>query len=273
MADHVPEHDPTPSSRPTVSPQTGLRPTSPSAAGHAVGAGAIEVRHLFKSFHTLPVLRNLDLSLGWGECLALFGPNGSGKTTLVRVLATLAGYDQGSVRIASYDPLSQAASVRQSIGVLTHQTFLYDHLTGLENLRFYGRMFQVPDLAARIETVASHLRIEPVLGRRTHTLSHGMQKRVSLARALLHRPRVLLLDEPGAGLDPEALSLVERLLQEHRERGGAVLMTTHDVEEGLALADRVAVLSGGRLAFQAARGEVTTQEFRKLYHQLAGTPV
>ncbi len=222
-----------------------------------------------KSYHTQPVLRGVDFHLAWGACLALFGPNGSGKTTLVRTIATLAHHDDGLLRIASHDPAKEASAVRRAIGVLAHQTFLYDYLTGLENLRFYGRMYGVMQLDARIQELAHDLAFEPYLHRRVQTLSHGTQKRLALARALLHKPRVLLLDEPETGLDPEALILLERLLKRHCESGGAVLLTTHNVEEGLALSDEVAILSGGRIAYHEPKGKTSASEFRSLYARVA----
>jgi heme ABC exporter ATP-binding subunit CcmA len=232
---------------------------------------AIEARGITKSFHTQPVLRGLDLTLAWGECLALFGPNGSGKTTLVRVLSTIARQDGGSLRVAGYDSSREALAVRQGIGVLMHQTFLYDHLTGLENLRFYARMYGVPDSEARIRQVTAQMHAEPFLHRRVLTLSHGMQKRIALARALLHAPRVLLLDEPESGLDQEALGLMADALRRHCGAGGAVLMTTHNVEAGLGMANRVGVLAGGRLAYETATVGVSPAAFREAYARAAGS--
>ena len=231
---------------------------------------AIDASALAKAFHPRPVLRGMDLRLAWGECLALFGPNGAGKSTLIRVLATLARQDAGRVLVAGKDTLRSPAEARRALGVLTHQTMLYDHLTSAENLRFYGRMFSLPHVDERIRHVAGQLGIEPHLERRVHTLSHGIQKRVSLARALLHRPRVLLLDEPETGLDPDALDILARVLERHRGDGGAVLLTTHNVEEGLALATRVGILADGRLAYEAPRQHVTAQTFLARYAQAAG---
>ncbi|MSP78498.1 MAG: heme ABC exporter ATP-binding protein CcmA [Dehalococcoidia bacterium] len=237
------------------------------------GAAAIEARGLTKAFHTQSVLRGLDFTLPWGACLSLFGANGSGKTTLVRTLATLTRHDSGTLRIASLDPARQATEVRQTIGVLTHQTFLYDHLTGLENLHFYGRMYGVPAMDTRIVELARALDFERYMSRRVHTLSHGMQKRIGLARALLHRPRLLLLDEPETGLDQHAIGILERLLKDHCAQGGSVFLTTHNVEKGLTMADHVAILVDGRIAYYQPRALVTPADFRSLYIRVAGVPV
>ncbi|MBM3947259.1 MAG: ABC transporter ATP-binding protein, partial [SAR202 cluster bacterium] len=195
---------------------------------------------------------------------------GAGKTTLVHIMATLARQDEGVVRVAGHDTMRSASQVRLSTGVLTHQTMLYDHLTVAENLRFYGRMFAVRGLAARISELTAGLDMDAFLHRRVVTLSHGMQKRASLARALLHRPRVLLLDEPESGLDPATLGLLAQALSRHRADGGAVLMTTHRVEEGLALGSRVAILAEGRIAFESACEGLTAEALRERYAQVTG---
>lgn len=233
---------------------------------------AIEARQVRKAFGTAAVLRGLDLEVAWGDSLSLFGPNGSGKTTLVRVLATLARQDEGVVRIAGHDSARSATQVRRFVGVLTHQTMLYDHLSVAENLRFYGRMFGVRDLSQRIEELASVLEFGAFVNRRVATLSHGMQKRASLARGLIHRPRVLLLDEPESGLDPAAMRLLASVLRQHRAEGGAVLLTTHSLQQGLALGSRVGILSGGQVAFEAPSEGLTTEALRAQYVQVTGAP-
>ncbi|MBI2935657.1 MAG: heme ABC exporter ATP-binding protein CcmA [Chloroflexi bacterium] len=231
---------------------------------------AIQVRNLSKAFGGQRVLRDLDLRVEWGQCLALFGPNGSGKTTLIKVLGTLTPFDGGDVLIAETPLRRNAVGIRRAIGLVSHQTFLYGQLTAEENLRFYCRMFSLTDAAARIGEMATALGFREHIKRQVHTLSHGMQKRVSLARALLHRPSILLLDEPETGLDPEARLLLEQSLERHRTQGGAVLMTTHNIESGFALADQVAILAGGRIAFQAPRRTLDSAAFQHTYTRFAG---
>ena len=231
---------------------------------------AIEAVGLTKRFGGKSVLEGLDQAVGWGTTLALFGPNGSGKSTLIRLLVTLAQPTDGRIRIGGLDPRRDGRRVRRLLGVVTHQTFLYDDLTPQENLRFYARMFRLPDPAARIESLSAALGIDSYLHVRTRNLSHGMQKRVSLARALLHQPSVLLLDEPETGLDREALSLLEGLLATHRAEGGTTIVTTHSVERGLALADTVAVLARGRIAYERSRAEVDAATFEETYRTLTG---
>ena len=232
---------------------------------------AIEVRGLSKHYGGRPVVRRLDLTVPWGSTLAVFGPNGSGKTTLVKLLATLAQPTEGRITIGGLDVQRQGSAVRRHIGVVTHQPMLYDDLTPRENLRFSARMYRVRDQEGRIDAVARRLGIERYLDARVRTLSHGMQKRVGMARALLHQPRLLLLDEPETGLDQDALSVLAAVLDEHRASGGAALLTTHNVERGLAMSDTVAVLAGGRIAYQAPREAIDAALFRDVYERLTGT--
>ena len=228
-------------------------------------APAILVQGLTRSFGGPPVLHDLDLRVDWGEIFVLFGANGSGKTTLIRSLATLARFDSGLVQIGGKDLRTNAVSLRRSIGVLTHQTFLYDDLTAYENLRFYGRMFRVPELETRIRNVAGQMGVHRLLHKRVRTLSHGMQKRISLARAVLHDPPILLLDEPETGLDQEALVLLDGLLAGEDKARRATIMTTHNLDRGLALGDRVAILADGRIAYQQSRDSLDMEGFRGAY--------
>ncbi|MBI2170904.1 MAG: heme ABC exporter ATP-binding protein CcmA [Chloroflexi bacterium] len=231
---------------------------------------AIKVSGLTKTYGVKPVLHGLDLEVKAGQRFVLFGGNGSGKTTLLKCLAGLARPDAGDVAIAGMDARRQGPEARRLIGVVTHQPLLYEDMTGLENLRFYGRMFQTPRLEERIQQVAAQLDAAPLLSARVRTLSHGMKKRLSLCRALLHNPPVLLLDEPETGLDEEALRLLDALLTSEEGRGRTVLMATHSLERGLALADSVGVLSGGRIAYQAEAKGLDVAGFRQTYHSYLG---
>ena len=149
---------------------------------------AIEVKGLRKSYGDWPVLRDLDLTVQWGEFLVLFGANGVGKTTLLRILSTQARPDAGAVRVAGYDYRRQAPAIRRRVGVVGHKGFLYDDLTCRENLTFYGRLFKVKDIRQRSDAVLSRVGLSSRADQRVSTLSHGMQKRLSIARAILHRP-------------------------------------------------------------------------------------
>ena len=213
---------------------------------------AIDVRGLNKSYGRTQALRDLDLQVPWGQTLTVLGPNGSGKTTLIKTLATLAKPDSGDIRIAGISTRRNGIRARRAIGVVTHEPLLYDGLTGAENLRFFARMFALDRIDERIEAVANRMGVSGRLDARVGALSHGMRRRFSIARALLHSPRVLIMDEPESGLDQQALGLLDTLVKDGDHPDRAILMTTHNFERGIALADRVAILSRGRIAYDGA---------------------
>ncbi len=234
---------------------------------------AIELRGVSKGYGRTPVLRGLDLDVAWGEVLTVLGPNGFGKTTLIKVLATLSRPDTGTVRVAGLDVSRAGRQVRRLVGVVAHEPMVYDHLTCDENLRFAGRLFGVKQLDERVEAVASKLGLTGRLRQRVGTLSHGLRKRVSIARALLHDPPVLLLDEPDSGLDQEALSLLDSVLSEGAQAGRTVVLTTHNLERGLALGSRVAVLARGRIAHEEqVVASSDASALREVYMRHTGAP-
>jgi len=216
----------------------------------AEGVGAVEVEGLTFSFGITPVLRGLDLVVERGSTLTIFGPNGAGKTTLLKVLAGLLVPTQGSVRIEGMDAMKTPTALRRLIGLISHQTYLYPQLTGRENLEFYGRMYRVADPRREARSMLEQMGLATVMDREVNTYSRGMQQRLSIARALLHRPRVLLLDEPFTGLDHQARGSLASLLGTVGDEERTVIMATHDIDEGLGLSDRVAVLVRGKLALE-----------------------
>jgi heme exporter protein A len=225
----------------------------------------IQVRGLAKSFGLKKVLRGIDLDVGEGEFLTLVGPNGAGKTTFIRILATLSRATRGQAHIGGVSVEEHPADVRRRIGLVSHRTLLYDDLTAVENLQFYGRMYDVADLDARIEEVLKQValyfrRHDPV-----RAYSRGMQQRLSIARAILHDPQVMLMDEPYTGLDQQATAMLRGVLQTLAASGRSVIMTTHDLELGLEVADRVAILADGRVDYQAPAGELDIHRFRQIY--------
>ena len=226
------------------------------------GIPALFVEGLHRSFAGVPVLKDLDLDLTWGNIQSIFGANGSGKTTLVRILASLTRPDSGRIQIMGRELKSNSIALRRLVGFVSHQPLLYGDLTGYENLRFYGRMFKLQDLESCIEQAAAQMGVLDLLNRQIRTLSHGMQKRLSLARAILHKPPILLLDEPETGLDQEALGYLETMLEDGKVLPRTVLMTTHSLERGLYLSDRVAILAKGRFVFEESRQNLDAQILR-----------
>ena len=248
-------------SQTTVTTGEAAPPDEPQRAIEAVG--------LRKAFGPLSVLRGLDLEVLPGERVLLVGPNGSGKTTLIKVLATLLRPTAGYALVAGFDVVRQAEFVRRCVGFVSHQTFLYGELTVAENLAFYSRMYGVED-SGRAQELLSLVGLSDRAGRQTRTLSRGMQQRLALARAALHRPPVLLLDEPDAGLDQQGVAVLDGMLRNSAELGCAVLFTSHNLGRGLDMATRVAVLSKGRIVFQAPREQLNAGDFEEAYRRHIG---
>lgn len=225
----------------------------------------IKIRGLVKSFGHTYALQGVDLEVAEGEFLTVVGPNGAGKTTLLRILATLLKPTKGLVRIDGLDLGSGGTEIRQRIGFVSHRPLLYGNLTVEENLRFYSRLYDVHPLEGRVEMLLNLVGLE---GRRhdpARTLSQGMQHRLSIARAIIHDPSLLLLDEPYTGLDQQATEMLRQLLQEISTGSHTVVMTTHNLERGVELCDRLAILAGGRIVHQAEKASLTLTNLRQAY--------
>ena len=197
-----------------------------------------------------------------GQILSLVGANGSGKTTLLKILATLSKPDSGQVLIGGFNADKNGDRIRARIGVVTHDPLLYDDLTGRENLRFFCRMFGVGYAEERLEWAASLMGMTARLDQRVGALSHGMKKRFSIARALLHGPQILLMDEPESGLDNEAVALLDAVISDRSEPRRTVIMTTHNFERAVELGDALAALEGGRVAYSENTGGAFTNNAR-----------
>ena len=227
----------------------GGDPAEPSAA--------IEARAVRVAYGATVALRGVDLAVPWGARLALLGPNGAGKSTLLRALATLTRPSGGEVRIGGCDPARDpfaAALSRRLIGVVAHQTYLYDDLTALENLRFYAALYGLRDPAGRAAELLDAVGLATKRDARARALSRGQQQRLTIARALLHDPPILLLDEPDTGLDLTAFGLLERLLLD-RPGGRTIVLATHNLRLAARLCDSFAILDAGRLAYRATSDE------------------
>ena len=221
-----------------------MRAASESADSSPAALVAAGIR---KDYGDRAVLRGVDLEVGWGEIAVLFGANGAGKTTLLRILAGLTRADDGTAHIAGRRMHGRGNRARRLVGFAGHQTMLYNDLTCRENLAFYARLYGIRDAGSRIGQVLERVRLSDRANRRVRTLSHGMQKRLSMGRAILHEPVVLLLDEPESGLDAESVAALGSLLREWADSGRTALMTTHSGEVGMAWADRAVTLVGGRI--------------------------
>ena len=232
--------------------------------GAAAGA-EIRVEGLGKTFGRRDVLRDVSFTVPRGGFLTLFGPNGAGKTTTLRLVATLLRPSTGSVAVAGHDLHDDPQPVRRAIGFISHDPLLYRDLTAQENLRFYADMYGLVDPQRRIADLLERVELSHRRYDLTRTFSKGMLQRLAIARALLHKPRVLLLDEPHSGLDPHAVDILDGLLGDIRAEHTFV-MTTHNLDKGLELADQVLILDGGRVVFRQT-GRPAAADFAAVYRE------
>ena len=227
----------------------------------------IDVRKLVKRFGLKTILRGLDFHVEAGEFVALLGPNGAGKTTFLRILASLSRPSLGEVRIAGFQLPAQAAALRARLGVVTHLPLLYGDLTAEENLRFYGRMYAVPGLNARVDDVLALVGLTSRRGDLVRTFSRGMGQRLAIGRAVLHDPDVMLFDEPHTGLDQDACNMLDTVLREVAAQGRTVVMTSHDLARAASLASRFDILSRGLIAASVGREAIHPDHLLAFYRQ------
>jgi len=223
---------------------------------------------LRKSYGPTVVLEDVSLALGPGQCLALLGPNGAGKTTLLRILATLIRPTAGFLLVGGVDATRHPEAARNVIGMVGHGSYVYEDLTALENLRFWTTLGGHDASAPRLQAALRQVELDGVADERARTFSAGMKRRLALARVVLGRPRLLLLDEPFTGLDRQGRKWLSEFLLEFKAGGGAVVLATHSLGAGLAVADRVAVLASGRMAVDQSCADLSWEDLRQLYDNL-----
>jgi heme exporter protein A len=226
---------------------------------------AIEARSIGRSFGAIPAVDGVDLTVRRGEFLTIFGPNGAGKTTLLRLLCGLLKPTKGEIRLMGLSPARNEKEVKARIGLIAHASFLYGGLTARENLLFYAHLYSLPRAAALVEERLAEVGLSSRAGDLVRTYSRGMQQRLTIARALLHDPEVVFLDEPYTGLDQQASRMLRSLLDSIRGRGRTVMMVTHNLEEGLELSSRVAIMSRGRVVEDRPASGLTRHQLEALY--------
>jgi heme exporter protein A len=234
----------------------------------------LEARSLEKWYGALPAVAGIDFALAAGDFLTIFGPNGAGKSTLLKMLAGVLRPTHGEVWIGGERIGSGGNGWRHRVGVLSHQTYLYAGLTAAENLDFYGRLYGVEPRRERVEAGLRDVGLWERRGDFVRTYSRGMQQRLALARTLLHEPDVVLLDEPYTGLDPHAAAMLRGVLERLKDGRRTVVLVTHNLAQGLELADRVVVQVGGQWVSDEPRGAIEPVGFEALYHErVAGASV
>ena len=233
---------------------------------------AIRVEHIAKAFGARKALDDVSFELPEGAFLSVFGPNGAGKTTLLRVLSTLARPSSGSAHVCGIDVREEPDKVREKIGLISHQSMLYPDLTAEENLMLYAELYGVASPQVRVRALLdavglAHRRLDQV-----RTFSRGMTQRVSIARALVHDPQVVFLDEPYSGLDPHAVDIFDELMEAQRNERTFV-MVSHDLAKGFSMCTHALVLARGRVVLFAPKSEVDFDGFAALYRDTVGMGV
>ncbi|MFN8449824.1 MAG: heme ABC exporter ATP-binding protein CcmA [Anaerolineae bacterium] len=211
----------------------------------------IETHALVKAYGLHVVLRKLDWSVERGQFVALLGPNGSGKSTLLRLLAGLSKPTSGKISVGGWELPREAFAVRAQIGMVSHKPLLYENLTARENLLFFCRLYNLDDHEGHIRRGLERVGLVRRANDLVRTYSRGMLQRLSIARALLHDPHVLLMDEPYTGLDVDAAATLDSLMRDAHSEGHTIIMTTHELERAAALADRAVILSRGVIGYDA----------------------
>lgn len=227
----------------------------------------IQIRNVHKRYERKAILRGVDLEVEAGQVVTLLGANGAGKTTLMRLISGLAKADRGEILLGGVQQQRQLHELRRYIGVVAHLPLLYDQLSGIENLEFFARLYEMPQAAQRIESVLHSVD----LWRRRHdavrTYSRGMIQRLAIGRAILHNPPVLLLDEPDTGLDPTSAEMLHSLLKRAGNEQRAILLTTHNLDRAIEWSDTVCVLRDGVIADHYKSADLTSASLRQLYSE------
>ncbi len=241
---------------------------APAPSGVAATSPVLEAAGLVREYGPVVAVDEVDLELREGEFLTIFGPNGAGKSSLLGMLGGALRPTRGHVSVRGRPLAYGAVDWQAQIGILSHEGYLYARLTAEENLRFYGKLFGLTDLDVRVPERLERVGLTDRAGFQVRQLSHGMRQRLALARALLHDPDVVLLDEPYTGLDPAAAAVLRRVLGELRDGRRTVVMVTHNLREGLELATRVAIQVSGRFVWESPAEHLDRDAFERRYHDV-----
>lgn len=225
----------------------------------------IQAKGLKKSYGNFDALRGVNLKVRKGEFYTLFGPNGAGKTTLIKLLATLTTSSSGELSVSNCDAKKEVQKIRSNLGVISHDPYLYENLTAFENIKFFGELYGLADIDNRAHIVIKEVGLESRTHDLVRTFSRGMKQRLTVARAIVHEPSILLLDEPYTGLDQHGAKIFGDMLSKLKIQNRTILMTTHNIEEGLDLSDRVGILAKGKIIFDSPTSQIDPNKFKDLY--------
>ena len=226
---------------------------------------AISVQDIKKNFGFVDAVRGVSFDLRKGEFLTLLGPNGAGKTTLLNMLSSLTRPTSGTAIVAGYNVLDGNPALRKEIGVISHSSYLYADLSAFENMLFYAKIYGLENPKDRAVEVVAEVGLKARLHDRVRTFSRGMLQRLSIARATIHNPSILFLDEPYTGLDQHASSLFKDYLQSLHTQKRTLILTTHDIQRGFEMCDWVAILVRGRIVYMERAESIERADLENIY--------
>ncbi len=224
---------------------------------------ALEVLGVSKDFGRIIALRGVSFSVQAGEFVSILGRNGAGKTTLLNIISGISRPSEGEVKLFGTDPSDRENKAK--LAVISHEMFLYGNLTALENLQYYSRIYNVPDSSARIEAVLNDVELTHRRFDLVATYSRGMTQRLTIARALLHEPSLLLLDEPFTGLDQHAIGMLIALLKKQKAMGRTIVLTTHDLHTAAELSNRYLIISKHKIVQDGLMSDTNPDAIREKY--------
>jgi heme exporter protein A len=230
----------------------------------------VEFKKVNKKYGHIHALRDVSLSINKGEFISIFGPNGAGKSTFLKILCTMTSPSSGDIMYEGTHLKKLQDDFRSRFGVISHQPFLYSELTALENLRFYAKLYGVENIDSRIKFLLDKVELYKRRNDKVRGYSRGMLQRLSITRALLHDPDIVVLDEPYTGLDTHASSILTKILMELFGEEKTIVMVTHNMKQGYDAASRLAIIKGGKLVFDDMKSNISIEDFEHKYTEAVG---
>lgn len=237
---------------------------------HSEGNSAsfIKIDEVRKSYGHIDALRGVSFSLEKGDFLSIFGPNGAGKSTLLKILSAQTRPTKGKVYFAGVDLSNQPNNFRKTFGVISHLPFLYENLSAFDNLKFYGKLYGVDNIEVKVEDILKKVELLDRKNDYVRGYSRGMLQRLSIARALIHDPEIILLDEPYTGLDQHASYILTNILREQFKNNKTIIMVTHNLSRGYDLSTKIAIMKKGEIVMFEQKENIPEDEFEDIYISL-----